>query len=186
MFEKIKNDSFRTLATDNEFLEKVGEEKLIRLLEAFVFRHVDAANDPNHIGVINETPYVQGMNVLAAPFLFVLPSQLEAFACFTSFIETQAPRYIKSTLEGVHAGLNLVNTSLKILDPILYQHLLNYNLTAELYAFPSILTFSCSTPPLSEVIQLWDFLFAFGCGLNVLCVVAQLYLMRDDLLGSGS
>lgn len=47
------------------------------------------------------------MNVLAAPFLFVLPSQLEAFACFTSFIETQAPRYVKPTLEGVHAGLQV-------------------------------------------------------------------------------
>lgn len=47
------------------------------------------------------------MNVLAAPFLFVLPSQIEAFACFSSFIELQAPRYVSPTLEGVHAGLRV-------------------------------------------------------------------------------
>lgn len=52
-------------------------------------------------------PYVQGCNVLAAPFLYVLPSQLEAWACFTRFIETQAPRYIRPTLAGVHDGLQV-------------------------------------------------------------------------------
>lgn len=45
--------------------------------------------------------------MLAAPFLYVLPTQLEAFACFSTFIETQAPRYVRPTLEGVHAGLHV-------------------------------------------------------------------------------
>lgn len=47
------------------------------------------------------------MNVLAAPFLYVLPSQLEAFACFTTFIELEAPLYVRPTLEGVHSGLQV-------------------------------------------------------------------------------
>jgi cell cycle arrest protein BUB2 len=86
----------------------------------------------------------------------------------------------------VHAGIKLVDRCLAQLDPILHRHLLAHELTAELYAFPSLLTFSASTPPLKEVIELWDFLLAFGAGLNVLCVVAQLWVMREDLLASSS
>ena len=55
-------------------------------------------------------------------------------------------------------------------------------LQAEVYAFPSILTFSACTPPLDQVLELWDFLLAFGVHLNVLCVVAQLYLIRDEIM----
>lgn len=36
--EKIRNDSFRTLATDAQFKEQVGEERLVRLLDAYVWR----------------------------------------------------------------------------------------------------------------------------------------------------
>jgi hypothetical protein len=34
----VKNDTFRTLATDTDFKGKVREDMLIRLLEAFVWR----------------------------------------------------------------------------------------------------------------------------------------------------
>jgi len=34
--------------------------------------------------------------------------------------------------------------------------------------------------------KLWDFFFAFGVHLCVLCAVAQLILIRDDLLRSSS
>ncbi|GAA5991305.1 hypothetical protein JCM5350_005328 [Sporobolomyces pararoseus] len=184
MFSKIRNDTFRTLATDEEFLEKVGEEKLVRCLEAFVWRQLEIgqSEQASDHPIDTSVPYVQGCNVLAAPFLYVLPSQLEAWACFTRFIETQAPRYIRPTLAGVHDGLQLVDECLFSLDPTLHSHLAQYNLSAELYAFPSILTFCAATPPLKEVLELWDFLFSFGCGLNVLCVVAQLWMIRDQLL----
>lgn len=80
----------------------------------------------------------------------------------------------------------LVDLCLKAVDSELYNHLLASNLTAELYAFPSLLTFSASTPPLREVLELWDFLLAWGVGLNVLCVVAQLWIMRGELMKSSS
>ena len=54
-----------------------------------------------------ETADVQGMNVLAAPFLYTLPSELEAFHCFSRFIEHSAPLYVQPTLEGVHRGLRV-------------------------------------------------------------------------------
>jgi Rab-GTPase-TBC domain len=51
--------------------------------------------------------YVQGMNVLAAPFLYTMPSEVEAFFCFSKFIEESCPLYVQPTLEGVHRGLRV-------------------------------------------------------------------------------
>ncbi|KAG5352199.1 hypothetical protein C0989_003280 [Termitomyces sp. Mn162] len=129
--EKIRNDTFRG------FKERVREDMLVRLLDAFVWRNHDR-QETHQLGFT----YVQGMNVLAAPFLYTMPSELEAFFCFSKFIEESCPLYVQPTLEGVHRGL--------------------------------------------KVLQLWDFLLAFGVHLNVLCVIAQLLLMRDDVMKSSS
>lgn len=80
----------------------------------------------------------------------------------------------------------LVDLCLQALDSDLFQYLLSFDLKAEIYAFPSILTFCAATPPLPEVLALWDFLLAWGPGLNVLCVVAQLHGMRSALLHSNT
>ncbi|TRM69261.1 rab-GTPase-TBC domain-containing protein [Schizophyllum amplum] len=177
--EKIRNDTFRTLATDRGFKERVREDMLVRLLDAFVWRN---RSETQTLGFT----YVQGMNVLAAPFLYTMPSELEAFFCFAKFIEESCPLYVQPTLEGVHRGLKLLDRCLKIVDPDLYGHLRSKNLSAEIYAFPSVLTLCACTPPLDQVLQLWDFLLAFGVHLNVLCVIAQLLLMRDEVMASSS
>ncbi|KAI0255355.1 rab-GTPase-TBC domain-containing protein [Lactifluus subvellereus] len=182
--EKIRNDTFRTLATDRGFKERVREDMLVRLLDAFVWRNHDRQESSQQLGFT----YVQGMNVLAAPFLYTMPSELEAFFCFAKFIEESCPLYVQPTLEGVHRGLRLLDRCLKIVDPELFNYLRSKNLSAELYAFPckSILTLCACTPPLDQVLQLWDFLLAFGVHLNVLCVIAQLLLIRDDVMTSSS
>jgi len=130
--------------------------------------------------------YVQGMNVLAAPFLYTMPSELDAFFCFSKFIEESCPLYVQPTLEGVHRGLKLLDRCLKIVDADLYAYLRSKNLSAELYAFPSVLTLCACTPPLDQVLKLWDFLLAFGVHLNVLCVIAQLLLIREEVMSSAS
>lgn len=180
--EKIRNDTFRTLATDKGFKERVREDMLVRLLDAFVWRNHDQREETPQLGFT----YVQGMNVLAAPFLYTMPSEVEAFYCFAKFIEECCPLYVQPTLEGVHRGLKLLDRCLGIVDPDLYAHLRSKNLSAEIYAFPSVLTLCACTPPLDEVLRLWDFLLAFGVHLNVLCVIAQLLLIRDDVMTSSS
>lgn len=87
-------------------------------------------------------------------------------------------------MDGVHKGLGLVDRILKIVDPKLAAHLLDRNLHASIYAFASVLTLCACTPPLPEVLNLWDFLFAYGPHLNLFCIVAQLVFMRDKLLES--
>ncbi|KAK0195896.1 related to cell cycle arrest protein BUB2 [Armillaria ostoyae] len=179
--EKIRNDTFRTLATDRGFKERVREDMLVRLLDAFVWKNHDR-QESHQLGFT----YVQGMNVLAAPFLFTMPSELEAFYCFSKFIEESCPLYVQPTLDGVHRGLKLLDKCLKIVDPDLFDLLRKKNLSAEIYAFPSVLTLCACTPPLDQVLRLWDFLLAFGVHLNVLCVIAQLLLIRDEVMSSSS
>ncbi|KAF9559884.1 bub2 protein [Agrocybe pediades] len=181
--EKIRNDTFRTLATDKGFKERVREDMLVRLLDAFVWRSHDRQETETEQF---DFTYVQGMNVLAAPFLYTMSSEMEAFFCFAKFIEESCPLYVQPTLEGVHRGLKLLDKCLQFVDPELFGHLRSKNLSAEIYAFPSVLTLCACTPPLDQVLQLWDFLLAFGVHLNVLCVIAQLLLMRDEVMASSS
>jgi len=131
--------------------------------------------------------YVQGMNVLAAPFLYAARSEVQAFAAFTRFITSACPGYIRGgSMDGVHRGLALVDTILAIVDPKLSAYLISKGMHAKIYGFASVLTLCACTPPLPEVLNLWDFLFAYGPHLNLLCIVAQLVLIRDQLLANPS
>ncbi|KAL5364732.1 putative mitotic check point protein [Aspergillus floccosus] len=227
-YTKIRNDTFRTLATDPLFKRRVTEASLIRLLNAIAWKLHDAKtkhrpksrpsssrrremelliNTPPSIAEEVEdrpTPsssrsynssnnitsdsaiYVQGMNVLCAPFLYAARSEVEAFALFHSFITRECPGYIRGAMDGVHRGLRLVDRCLEIVEPKLAAYLFSKGMQAELYAFPSVLTMCACTPPLPEVLHLWDFLFAYGPHLNILCIVAQLIRMRDTILESPS
>ena len=128
--------------------------------------------------------YVQGMNVLCAPFLYAARSEAEAFVAFHRFITKECPGYVRGAMDGVHKGLALVDKCLAIVDPKLAMYLRSKGMSAEIYAFASVLTMCACTPPLPEVLQLWDFLFAYGAHLNILCICAQLLMMKDSLLAS--
>ncbi|KAE8452138.1 hypothetical protein EG329_001605 [Mollisiaceae sp. DMI_Dod_QoI] len=229
-YSKIRNDTFRTLATDPLFRRRVSEASLIRLLNAVAWKLHDAkdartesqtagnggkithtANAHGSPELQSSTPamksraraltlttegsdagasepgtYVQGMNVLAAPFLYAARSEAEAFIAFHRFITVECPGYVRGAMDGVHKGLALVDKVLAIVDPKLSMYLIGKGMNAELYAFASVLTMCACTPPLPEVLRLWDFLFAYGAHLNILCIVAQLVILRNSILSSPS
>ncbi|CZR50748.1 related to cell cycle arrest protein BUB2 [Phialocephala subalpina] len=232
-YSKIRNDTFRTLATDPLFRRRVSEASLIRLLNAVAWKLHDAkeakaekiaAGTTNQGGKFTHTAnahgspelhsatpamksraraltlttegseagtsepgtYVQGMNVLAAPFLYAARSEAEAFIAFHRFITVECPGYVRGAMDGVHKGLALVDKVLAIVDPKLSLYLIGKGMNAELYAFASVLTMCACTPPLPEVLRLWDFLFAYGAHLNILCIVAQLVILRNSILSSPS
>ena len=227
-YSKIRNDTFRTLATDPLFRRRVSEASLIRLLNAVAWKLHDAkeeraeklasstntkvthtanahgspelqtsspvmksraraltlTTEGSDAGTSEPGTYVQGMNVLAAPFLYAARSEAEAFVAFYRFITNECPGYVRGAMDGVHKGLALVDKVLAIVDPKLSLYLLSKGMNAELYAFPSVLTLCACTPPLPEVLRLWDFLFAYGAHLNILCIVAQLVILRNAILSS--
>ncbi|KND90227.1 Cell division control protein 16 [Tolypocladium ophioglossoides CBS 100239] len=212
-YAKIRNDTFRTLTTDPLFRRRVSEASLIRLLNAIAWKLHDAKEDQRQsrpssrqssqpreslTGSVSghsqakstagpePGTYVQGMNVLAAPFLYAARSEAEAFVAFYSLLTRECPAYIRGAMDGVHRGLALVDKVLAIVDPKLSMYLTAKGLSAEIYAFPSVLTLCACTPPLPEVLRLWDFLFAYGPHLNIVCIVAQLTIMRSQILQSPS
>ena len=184
-YEKIQDDVFRTLATDTLFKRRVKEASLTRLLNATAWTLHDvrakSSSNPDEISI-----YVQGMNVLSAPFLYTARSESQAYALFSNFVLHEIPAYIHPSLAGVHKGLELVDRCLAILHPTLSAHLLSKGLPAKIYAFASVLTLCACTPPLPEVLHLWDFFFAYGPHLNILCIVAQVLMMKDALLVTNS
>ena len=91
VYEKIDNDVFRTLATDKDFKSVVTNEMIARVLHAFVWK---ISSQPKSRLVNLTFSYVQGMNVLLAPFLYVMP-ELEAYGCFSNFILNHCPLYVQ-------------------------------------------------------------------------------------------
>ncbi|XP_019622925.1 PREDICTED: TBC1 domain family member 17-like [Branchiostoma belcheri] len=66
--------------------------------------------------------YAQGMNDILSRFLVVLDSEVAAFWCFSSYMETIQTDFME---EGMLRKLNLVRQLLKELDTVLFNHLEN-------------------------------------------------------------
>lgn len=80
--------------------------------------------------------------------------------------------------------LQLVDETLQLFDPELSQHLAKHQLECVIYGFSCVLSLSSPAPPFEELMVLWDFLFAYGVHWNVLAVVAQVLLIREQVLAS--
>lgn len=185
IYQKIKNDTFRTLQTDSKFITIVSEESLVRCLSCFAWQSLQLQRD-NDKKYLQVSTYVQGMNVLMAPLLYSCPSEPLAFQLFSTLCYSIIPTYLNSNLTGVHNGAKLLDICLKVIDPKLSRFLSDNLLTAEIYGIPSILTLSSCNKPLDQVCKLWDFMFAYGFHMNILFVVALLVTIRTKILKSES
>ena len=112
------------------------------------------------------------MNVLVAPFLFIMP-EVDAFFCFNALLSRHCPRYVLKNMDGTHHGCSRVDRILATLDAELYHYLQRKGVSATVYAFPMIVTMMGCLKPLSHVLRVWDAVFAFGIHLNVLLCVTQ-------------
>lgn len=131
--------------------------------------------------ILEASSYVQGMNVLAAPLLYVMP-EMDAFISFNALCKRHCPRYILPNLDGVHHGCSLVDRCLQLCDPELYQHIKKKILQVEIFAFKFVMTLLANMLPLKEVVRVWDAIFAFGIHFNILLVTAHVILLRSKLL----
>jgi len=175
--EKIRNDAFRTFQNDQRFAARVPETKLLRVLNAFVHAH-STENEEERLSFA----YVQGMNALCGPLLYVLP-ELDAFYCFEVLVTQLVPGYVWKNMNGVLSGCHLVEECLKQFDITLWEHMTKkLKVSSKVYAFAPLLTLSACSPPLENVLQLWDFYFAAGVHLNVPVLAAQFILRRQSIL----
>eukprot|EP01134_Creolimax_fragrantissima_P000305 CFRG0305T1 len=174
--DKIKNDVFRTFRNDIEFRERVHDDQLTRGLNALAHKMMEGKNG-------GRISYVQGMNVLLGPFLYVMP-EVDSFYCFHRLLDEHIPHYVDMNCSGVHLGLELFSECLFHCDRQLHEKL--KAIPVESYAFSPTMSLLAGSPPLSEVLKLWDFLFAFGAHLNIICVLAQVIGLRNFILAEKS
>ncbi|KAG7717812.1 hypothetical protein KL933_002815 [Ogataea haglerorum] len=105
VFAKIQNDAFRTFQKDEEFSRKVSTSVLMRILNSHALE-IESFELHNSTGA-PASPYVQGMNVLAAPFAYVCRSEVEAFALYSQLATRYIPTYTTPNLLGVLNGVKL-------------------------------------------------------------------------------
>lgn len=177
-YHLVRDDSFRTFRTkgeDNQFWSVVPEQAIVRVCNAF-----DLKFSKSH-----KIEYCQGMNVYAGVFLYVMP-ELDAFNMFSIFCTEYIPMYWKSNHIGVEAGCAIMDSIVEKIDPAIHNHFKQCNppLKAILHSFHAIKTMCASTPPLTEVVRLWDFILAMGPYVSILCVIAQVLAMRQRILKS--
>eukprot|EP00297_Palpitomonas_bilix_P011698 CAMPEP_0113877662 /NCGR_PEP_ID=MMETSP0780_2-20120614/6227_1 /TAXON_ID=652834 /ORGANISM="Palpitomonas bilix" /LENGTH=325 /DNA_ID=CAMNT_0000863997 /DNA_START=57 /DNA_END=1034 /DNA_ORIENTATION=+ /assembly_acc=CAM_ASM_000599 len=169
--DKIINDTCRTLRGNKRFEKNVTEDSLIRVLNAFV----------HFVGDKSDCTYVQGLNVVAAPFLYTMP-EVDAFFAFTKLVLHHIPLYTEKRIIGAYRGCDLFDDVLKAVDSQLASHLQQRSHQGRIFALKPILSLGAGIPPLDQLLRIWDFLFAFGPHLIVLCTVAHVRKLRDDLL----
>lgn len=162
---KIRDDSFRTFRGDEDFWKRVEEEDMIRVLNAIA---VDFG-------------YVQGMNVLLGPFLYIMP-ELDSFFCLNTLLAQHCPKYVSKNIDGIHRACALFDQLLEILDPELRAHIMSKLPSLSVFSMPYIMTLFANMQPLSEVLKLWDAIFAFGIHFVLFLLASHLMLMRDNLL----
>ncbi|KAF1331732.1 Bub2 protein, partial [Globisporangium splendens] len=117
--DDIRNDTFRTFRGDPAFAQRVPEEKLVRLLNVFINElgsnssstgnSESKTTSPDHPDYIR---YVQGMNILCAPLLYVMP-EADAYYTFCNLIVKHCPHYMAPKLKGVESGCLLVDKCLQ-------------------------------------------------------------------------
>lgn len=208
--KKIRDDTFRTFPQDPLFRSRVTEYALTRMLNCMAWKLIEAheskskgwkspasaeltgsAGSPSNSALSAASPagpeaanigYKQGMNVVAGVCHYACKGEIEAYAIFERLICKEVPGYFRGTLDGVHKGCELVGEILAVCDPKLAAYFAEKNWAPGVYAFQHVLTLCASTPPLPEVLKLWDFLFASGPHMNLVCIVAQLVLIREQLL----
>ncbi|CAL9727575.1 mitotic check point protein Bub2p [Monosporozyma unispora] len=180
IYDKIKNDTGRTLQTDQSFKQTVSEESLVRCLSCFAWQTQELENR------IEVSTYVQGMNILLAPLLYTCPSEPMAFKLFSTLCYSIIPTYITHNLIGVANGAKLLDICLKLIDPKLSKFLSDNLLTAEIYGMASILTLSSCNKPLHQVCKLWDFMFAYGFHMNILFIIGMLVKIRKKIFNADS
>jgi cell cycle arrest protein BUB2 len=143
----------------------VSEESIVRVLNALA---VDFG-------------YVQGMNVLLGPFLYIMP-ELQSYCCMKMLLCERIPRYVTKNLNGAHDGAMLFARCLRHLDRTLHDHLLSKVPDLSIFSLRYILTLFANAQPLEEVLKLWDAVLGFGVYFNILLLCAKLISLRSVLL----
>eukprot|EP00397_Hematodinium_sp_SG-2012_P034931 GEMP01037514.1.p1 GENE.GEMP01037514.1~~GEMP01037514.1.p1 ORF type:complete len:535 (+),score=119.45 GEMP01037514.1:213-1817(+) len=171
LYDEIKRDAMRT-QPDVSFFTPEKKDVVLRIL------YIYARLNPG-------VRYVQGMNELSAPLVYVLEDEAEAFWGFTSLMGQIKDTFMVDMDDdqacGVHAELNRLEHIIQLYDPDLLHHLKFNDLPTALYGLRWVTTWLAQDTHLLDCLRLWDsFLASRDMVLNACASV--MFMIRNELL----
>lgn len=165
---QIQMDIHRTL-TDNVFFRKgPGVAKLNEVLLAYSRRNP-------------EVGYCQGMNLIAASLLLIMPSAEDAFWMLTSLIENILPRhYYDHSLLASRADQQVLRQYVAEILPRLSTHLDELGIELEAVTFQWFLSVFTDCLSAEALFRVWDVVLCFNEGSTFLFQVALALLKLNE------
>lgn len=165
---QIKMDINRTL-TDNIFFRKgPGVAKLNEVLIAYSRRNPDVG-------------YCQGMNLITASLLLIMPSAEDAFWVLTSMIENiLPPHYYDHSLLTSRADQQVLRQYVAELLPRLSVHLDELGIELEALTFQWFLSVFTDCLSAEALYRVWDVVLCFNDGSTFLFQVALALLKLNE------
>ncbi|KAL8777790.1 MAG: hypothetical protein Q9194_002348, partial [Teloschistes cf. exilis] len=174
---QIEMDIHRTL-TDNVFFRKgLGVSKLNEVLLAYSRRNP-------------EVGYCQGMNLITASLLLIMPTAEDAFWMLTSIIENILPeQYYDRSLLASRADQKVLLAYTAEILPKLSEHFENMGIELEALTFQWFLSLFTDCLSAEALYRIWDVVFCFPDGGSTFLfqvALALLQLNEGDLLALDS
>ncbi|KAI1374828.1 TBC-domain-containing protein [Hypoxylon crocopeplum] len=168
VISQIEMDIHRTL-TDNIFFRKgPGVAKLHELLRAY------ARHNP-------EVGYCQGMNLIAANLLLIMPSAEDAFWVFVSIVERILPQgYYDHSLMASRADQHVLRQYVSQVLPKLSQHLEALSIELEALTFQWFLSVFTDCLSAEALFRVWDVVLCINDGSTFLFQVALALLKLNE------
>ncbi|KAK1997915.1 TBC domain-containing protein [Colletotrichum falcatum] len=165
---QIEMDINRTL-TDNIFFRKgPGVSKLKEVLRAYARRNP-------------EVGYCQGMNLIAANLLLIMPSAEDAFWILASIIENILPSgYYDHSLLASRADQQVLRQYVADVLPKLSQHLDDLSIELEALTFQWFLSVFTDCLCAEALFRVWDVVFCMNDGSTFLFQVALALLKLNE------
>ncbi|KAG8413471.1 hypothetical protein J3459_015353 [Metarhizium acridum] len=154
---QIQMDIHRTL-TDNIFFRKgPGVQKLNELLLAYSRRNKDVG-------------YCQGMNLIAANLLLIMPSAEDAFWILASIIESILPHgYYDQSLMASRADQQVLRQFVSTVLPKLSAHLDSLSIELEALTFQWFLSVFTDCLCAEALFRVWDVVLCTNDGSTIFC-----------------
>ena len=165
---QIQMDIHRTL-TDNVFFRKgPGVAKLNEVLLAYSRRNP-------------EVGYCQGMNLITASLLLIMPTAEDAFWMLTSIVENILPRhYYDHSLLASRADQQVLRQYVADILPKLSAHLDALGIELEALTFQWFLSVFTDCLSAEALFRVWDVVFCFNDGSTFLFQVALALLKLNE------
>ncbi|KAI5815314.1 rab-GTPase-TBC domain-containing protein [Pyronema omphalodes] len=168
---QIGMDINRTLTDNIFFRQGPGVVKLRQVLVAYSRRN-------------KEVGYCQGMNMIAASLLLIMPSEEDAFWVLCSVVERILPKtYFEPSLLASRADQEVLKHFVFHLLPSLHHHLASLCVTLEALCFQWFLSIFTDTLAAEALFRVWDvILCTSGSPFLFQVAIALLKLNEKELL----